>query len=250
MPSKDGLLRKRRAKQPITVEGQRFEPAKLKPLKRTNLADPVWRLNNLYNIVNEDGELVKFKCRPIQEEFLNDMWFRNVILKSRQHGFCLDPRTRVLTSDLRWVAIEELTVGQSIVAVDEYLPGGKGKARKMREASVQAVKEIYAQAYRITLSDGRSVVCTDEHPWLSCKTNPQLQWRSISGKGNEVVGKLKVGTKIKSITTTWGEPDHEDGWVGGLLDGEGTIAKRNVSAGMTVMQRDNSVLQRLSLIHI
>ena len=73
-----------------------------------------------------------------------------------------------------------------------------------------------------------------------------MQWRSISGKGNEVVGKLKVGTKIKSITTPWGEPDHEDGWVGGLLDGEGTIAKRNVSAGMTVMQRDNSVLQRLN----
>ena len=83
----ESLLAPPRAKQPFTVDGVRHQPPEPVPLKKQNLADPMWRLNNLYNIVNEDGEMVRFKLRPIQEHFLKNMWFRNVVLKSRQHGF-------------------------------------------------------------------------------------------------------------------------------------------------------------------
>jgi len=76
-----------RSKEPFKYNGQTFEARTLKPLKKSKLSDPLWRLNNLYNIINEDGELVPFRLRPIQEEFLKNMWHRNVVLKSRQHGF-------------------------------------------------------------------------------------------------------------------------------------------------------------------
>ena len=52
-----------------------------------NLKDPYWRLNNLYWIINEKSERVKFKFRYAQEKFYDEMWFWNEILKSRQHGF-------------------------------------------------------------------------------------------------------------------------------------------------------------------
>ena len=52
-----------------------------------NLKDVKWRINNLYYIINEKSERVKFKLRPAQEKFFDDMWYWNVILKSRQHGF-------------------------------------------------------------------------------------------------------------------------------------------------------------------
>lgn len=53
----------------------------------SRLVDRVWRLNNLYMVVNEDGELVKFKLRPAQEKLLRNLHYRNIVLKARQLGF-------------------------------------------------------------------------------------------------------------------------------------------------------------------
>ena len=51
------------------------------------LRDKWYRMNNLYQIINEFGKPVKFVMRPTQERFFEEMWFQNNILKSRQHGF-------------------------------------------------------------------------------------------------------------------------------------------------------------------
>lgn len=46
-----------------------------------------WRLNNLYQIINEQGQPVLFKMRPAQEAFFDSMWYYNIVLKARQLGF-------------------------------------------------------------------------------------------------------------------------------------------------------------------
>jgi hypothetical protein len=51
------------------------------------LSDTLWRLNNLYWIIDEDSRRVKFKMRPMQQRFYDEMWYWNILLKSRQHGF-------------------------------------------------------------------------------------------------------------------------------------------------------------------
>lgn len=51
------------------------------------LADREWRLNNLYTVLNEDGDLVRFRLRPAQLKLLRNMHYRNIILKARQLGF-------------------------------------------------------------------------------------------------------------------------------------------------------------------
>lgn len=51
------------------------------------IKDPIWRLENLYWVLNEDGEAIKFKLRRAQKRFLRRMWHRNIILKARQLGF-------------------------------------------------------------------------------------------------------------------------------------------------------------------
>jgi hypothetical protein len=38
-------------------------------------------------VVNEDGELVKFKLRPAQEKLLRNLHYKNIVLKARQLGF-------------------------------------------------------------------------------------------------------------------------------------------------------------------
>lgn len=48
--------------------------------------DPRWRLHNIYFITDTNGKRVKFRLNPVQEALLEDLWYLNVILKSRQHG--------------------------------------------------------------------------------------------------------------------------------------------------------------------
>ena len=50
------------------------------------LADPYWRINNLYKIVNKSGRKITFQLNWAQEELYRNMWYCNVILKARQLG--------------------------------------------------------------------------------------------------------------------------------------------------------------------
>ena len=57
-----------------------------------NLADPMWRLSNLYKIIikGDDGEddlVIQFKPNRAQRRFIKRLWHRNIILKARQLGF-------------------------------------------------------------------------------------------------------------------------------------------------------------------
>lgn len=51
-----------------------------------NLRDPLWRLNNLYSIIDKEGNKVRFKMNWAQEELYRGLWYCNIILKARQLG--------------------------------------------------------------------------------------------------------------------------------------------------------------------
>lgn len=217
------------------------------------LDSPEKRLSSgLYKIVtksdDDDGEglVVPFRMNAAQEKLFTNLHNRNVVPKARQLGICLHPDTRVLTADLRWVRIADLKIGEKVVAVDEHSPGGRGKARKMRTATVNWKQEVHRKSYRITLDDGRELICTDQHPWLCRKAATDCKWMSISGKGNQVTGKLKVGTRIRWVTKPWGEGSFEDGWMGEMLDGEGSMAlPSRAGASVSVSQLDGPVFDRM-----
>jgi hypothetical protein len=54
---------------------------------QANLADPHWRIRNLYYIVDKEGNTVLFVPNEVQDKFLDDIWYRNVVPKARQRGF-------------------------------------------------------------------------------------------------------------------------------------------------------------------
>ena len=51
------------------------------------LADPLWRLNNLYKIKDKTGKVVTFRMNWAQQRLYDNMWYFNTILKARQLGF-------------------------------------------------------------------------------------------------------------------------------------------------------------------
>lgn len=52
-----------------------------------NFKSQYWRLNNLYWILNEKGESVKFQMRPAQSDLYRTLHYFNIVLKARQLGF-------------------------------------------------------------------------------------------------------------------------------------------------------------------
>lgn len=52
-----------------------------------NFSSPLWRISNLYWIIDKSGTRVKFKPNTAQAHFLNNVHYQNLILKARQRGF-------------------------------------------------------------------------------------------------------------------------------------------------------------------
>jgi hypothetical protein len=158
---------------------------------------------------------------------------RAIILKSRKLGFCLAPETRVLTADLRWVTIDSVRPGDRLLGCDEEPPGGGGSARKMREVVVEARRDVHDVAYRVVLDNGATVTATAEHRFLArWGARTEARWRTVA--------KMKVGDRIRHVARPWGEPAYEDGWFGGMIDGEGSLRPQ----GVTIYQRPGAVFDR------
>ena len=69
---------------------QEITPSDLEIL-RQKLADPIWRICNLYQITTKKGKRIPFRPTPYQMRILEDVYIwgvkRHIILKARQMGF-------------------------------------------------------------------------------------------------------------------------------------------------------------------
>lgn len=160
-----------------------------------------------------------------------------VLPKARQLGCCLDPETKVLTADLRWIRIDDAIPGTRLVACDE-MPFAQRRARRLKEAIVEGKRDVYDYAIRLRMEDGRVLIATPDHRFL-CKKRGGVDtiWRHAR--------EILVGDDIRTITIPWGDPGYEDGWMGGLLDGEGSLRqKRKAGSEMCVAQVPGDVLER------
>lgn len=144
---------------------------------------------------------------------------------------CLDPETPVLCADLTWRPIKSLREGAEVIGIDEEVV--TGEKRKLRRARVTGSWATRKQAVRIRFEDGRSVVCSTDHPWLTSSPSGQIrQWVRAS--------KLRTEDRVTWVTTrTWETGDTRDhGYISGLLDGEGHIG----SHGVVLTQNPGAVL--------
>jgi hypothetical protein len=163
---------------------------------------------------------------------------RIMIIKSRQLGCCLGPETKVLTSDLRWIRIDDVQPGDTLVSVDENSPGFH-KTRKFRKAVVEARRDVFEPAFKLVMDNGQELIATGEHRFL-CRSRGAVHTKWMTVK------KMRPGDNIRFIVQPWSsEQTYEDGWFAGLLDGEGSIRRRpNAGAELNVSQVEGSVLER------
>ena len=207
------------------------------------LRDPKFYLENFCKIKGKKpGKLIPFILNEAQKDLFNTVRRnpRVMILKARQMGFCLDKNTKVLSSDLRWILLKDIIVGQEIIAVDEYAKNGRGNGRKMRRSVVEAKRTVHEEAFELRLDNGGILIATKNHKFLSKKwnTSSETYWRTVEN--------TSVGNEIRHITQPWDSPSYEDGWISGMIDGEGSMAKKTRSgASITISQIEGDVWERL-----
>ena len=153
--------------------------------------------------------------------------------------YCLDPKTRILTADLRHVPCGDLRVGQKIIGFDEE-PGfmNRKKNRRYREATITGTKVIHQNTYRITLEDGTSVISSSKHRWMA---NPTGEWRKWM-----TTDSLRVGQKLLRLTDVWDYDSSRDGgYLAAAFDGEGFLTQKPGCTRTGFSQNPNPMLDKV-----
>lgn len=208
---------------------------------------------NYFFIVNKDRQDVLLDLWPSQEIILDRMHAlkargkaqRIQVIKARQIGCCLHPDTKVLTADLKWISIDEVTPGMELVSVDEHVgsaPTAGGKklsSRQMRTAVVTGKQDFVKMSYRLTMDNGETLVATGDHRFLVGRST------DFKNVGWMTVAQMRPGYAIRSVAKPWEVGGFEDGWIGGVIDGEGCLRRKNAAGTELAITQtlDNGVFE-------
>lgn len=167
---------------------------------------------------------------------------------------CVAPETRMLYADLRWRTAGEVKAGDRLLAFDESNSGAREglrapeRYRRLRETTVKSVRVVWKPAYRLTFSDGTTVVASGDHLWLGgSHRSGGRGWRWVKTANMVCNRATQRSWVLKVCDVVDREETHEAGWIGGVLDGEGSI---RVGPGVRacVSQNDGAVQDRVAAL--
>jgi hypothetical protein len=125
---------------------------------------------------------------------------------------CFPAGSKVLRDDWSETSIEDLCVEDRIIGFD----------RGLLPASVEYVHIEKSIVIKATTDTGREIFCTPDHKFLR-----------LPNGGERKYGVLQIGTQIVPVYTPTVLPERDEqrdlDWLGGILDGEGSVAKGRVS---------------------
>jgi len=161
------------------------------------------------------------------------------------HCECVSPETRILTSELEWIAAENLKAGDRILSFDSQT--SRLAPRKWRWGEIQAtgVKEL--PRFEILLESGQQLIATPNHMWIS-------KWGQAKDDKWLRTDQLRPGHCLNRYLNVWQTPDRRDiGWLSGLFDGEGCLViscgKRNPHVTAIILaQKPGLVLNKAQRI--
>jgi hypothetical protein len=149
--------------------------------------------------------------------------------------FCLTPDHKVLTSDLRYVPLGDISIGDSLLAFDE-----EGPYRTYRTSIVEQVDRDTAPVFAVTMRSGKVFKVTADHKWLTSQAATQ-QWTATCD--------LRTGTPVPKFFNEWvTDNSYSAGWLAGMLDGEGWLSKPNSRQGeiqIGIVQNEGILLDKI-----
>lgn len=157
--------------------------------------------------------------------------------------YCITPDHKLLGADLRWKPAGEFRTGDVVLGFEE-----RGPSRAYRKAEILSIKYDVQPVFRVTLSSGHTIRATKEHQWLvtrarntSKKQAYSYHWRTT----DKLIVRNGAHTYIPKVLDVWTEDtSREAGWVAGIFDGEGSLARSRVD--ITVSQKPGLVVDRIT----
>jgi len=133
---------------------------------------------------------------------------------------CVAPGNRVLKADFTWCNVENLKIGDKLIAFNENKPK-IGKHRKYEISEVTYCEPSIGECSIIELENGKKITATNNHPWLVRFSRGHRHWVY------KTTEELRIA-KTQKIMTTVLDPWEEDttyhaGYLAAFLDGEGCI---------------------------
>lgn len=173
-----------------------------------------------------------------------DLWYeirygnraeRRAAQKVMKSYNCLTPDHKVLTTDLRWVEIGSLGVGDRILGFHENVAPENGvQGRRWVPATVLGNRRVVDDVYAVTMSNGDVVKCTADHKWLTSR-GPSIggaAWlKTFEPKllNNGRPGLMPGRTTVCKYFNPVDECITKDaGWLSGMFDGEGYLYNRKL----------------------
>lgn len=153
-------------------------------------------------------------------------------------SYCLTPDALILTKDLQWKKLGEITVGEKIFAFDENK--GSQLSRHWKEGTVIHIHREIQDVYEVILENGDVIKTTAEHQWLSRKRSRfGYDWvatKDLWVNGYNLQGKKKTGPHTEKTTSIVCKPilvieqdkSYESGWLAGMIDADGHLCQQNI----------------------
>lgn len=163
-------------------------------------------------------------------------------------AYCMEPDTPVLMDDYSWKPIKAVGVGDSLIGFDEE---SSRERRRWRQARVVAAWRVKKPSYRISFEDGRTLVASEDHRWLSVPVSHSMKgpWFRTD--------ELTVGQKMSAVfdsgtTVDVNSDDYQDGYLAGANLGDGSIrvVEKPKRAGprsfwnVCVVEEDRAIVDR------
>jgi DNA repair photolyase len=137
--------------------------------------------------------------------------------------YCLSGDTPILMADGRARALRDVAVGDRIYGTEL-----RGTERRYAETEVLAHWTTVKEAFRVTLADGRELVASGDHRFLT----PQ-GWAYVAGSADGVAPRLQLTPEDTLMGTGPLEPSPEPtlgyrrGYLCGLIRGDGQLGSRS-----------------------
>ena len=158
-------------------------------------------------------------------------------------GHCFVPGTRVLNSQLEWVPIETLRLGDTLVGFDETTENGP---RQYKSSTVEGIQGFKLQCYEVEFDDGSVVTCSDDHLWL-VKLDNAMVWRRTDELRFTTEPQDHPNWRPSLVSKPFQSWEHDTsndaGYLAAAFDGEGSYLTRDVR--LSFCQRENPMLDRV-----
>lgn len=141
---------------------------------------------------------------------------------------CVVPGTKVLTKELKWVNVENLDVGTSIVGFDD----SPSRSSRYRQSTIISSTRIVRPSFEI-ITDKGSIAVSSSHRFIKTNTrNENGEWTSKVGRKWIHASDIREGDGLCFLTKPWITDDsREAGYLAGFYDGEGSLSPNTTLTG-------------------